>query len=354
VTGKRNALFVLTVTALAVLIAGCGGGGGGNAGGGETESTGKEIKIGLVSDTGGVNDKGFNQHSIDALEQAEKELGVKGRIYVSKSADDYVPNLTAATQDGNKLVVAVGFLLAPAVVQVAQQSPDTKYAGVDQFFGGDGCDAAGTCEQPNVQGMQYPSQESGYLAGIVAAKMTKSKVVSTVGGKKIPPVDNWIAGFQQAVKDTDPSIKLLNAYSQDFEDQAKCKEIALDQIANHSDVVFQVAGLCGLGALDAACEKKVYAIGVDADQSFAGPCVITSGLKPLTASIFALIKSYVQNGKFEGGTNVFYGIQQLPDAQLLAPFSDAVPQDVRSAAAEAQKKLASGEIKPPATLEEVK
>jgi basic membrane protein A len=344
---------------LAFAAAGCGGGGGtttGAAGGttGGTSSGGaSELKIGLVTDTGGVDDRGFNQFSIAGLKKAESELGVQTRVYVSNSADDYVPNLQAAVQDGNDLVIAVGFLLGPSVAQVAQASPDTAFAGVDQFFGGDGCDEAGTCEQPNVTGLIYPTEQAGYLAGVVAAMVTKSKVVSTVGGKKIPPVDNWIAGFMQAVKDTDPAIKVLSAYSQDFDDQAKCKEIALDQIANNSDVVFQVAGKCGLGALDAACQKNVDAIGVDADQSFAGPCVITSALKPLESSVFATIKQFTE-GTLKGGTNVSFGIQQLPDAQLLAPYTDAVPQSVQDAVVAAQKKIVSGEITPPATIEDVK
>jgi basic membrane protein A and related proteins len=346
---------LLAVLTLAAVAAGCGGGGGSatTGAGGASTGGGKQLKIGLVSDTGGVDDRGFNQFSIAGLKRAEKELGVTTRVYVSNSADDYVPNLQAAVQDGNDLVVAVGFLLGPSVVQVAQASTNTSFAAVDNFFGGDGCEAAGTCEQPNVLGMIYPTEQSGYLAGIVAAMMTKTKVVSTVGGKKIPPVDNWIAGYMQAVKDTDPSIKELNAYSNDFEDQAKCKEIALDQIANKSDVVFQVAGKCGLGALDAACEKNVYAIGVDADQSFAGPCVITSGLKPLESSVFEIIKEFV-DGQFKGGTNASFGIKELPDAELLAPYTDAVPQDVRDAVDAAKQKIISGEITPPATIDEVK
>jgi basic membrane protein A len=346
---------LLAVLALAVVAAGCGGGGESatTGGGGGASTGGKQFKIGLVTDTGGVDDHGFNQFSIAGLKRAEKELGVTTRVYVSNSADDYLPNLQAAVQDGNDLVVAVGFLLGPSVAQVAQASPNSKFAGVDQFFGGDGCEEAGTCEQPNVLGMIYPTEQAGYLAGIVAAMITKTKVVSTVGGKKIPPVDNWIAGFMQAVKDTDPSVKELNAYSQDFVDQAKCKEIALDQIANKSDVVFQVAGLCGLGALDAACEKNVNAIGVDADQSFAGPCVVTSALKPLESSVFAIIKTFV-DGQFKGGGNTLYGIKELPDSELLAPYTDAVPQEVQDAVAAAKEKIISGEITPPATIDEVK
>jgi basic membrane protein A and related proteins len=352
---RKPWLMVLILAfALSVAAAGCGGEEEEqpSATGAATETGAAAISVGMVSDTGGLDDRGFNEFSINGFERAQDELGVQGRVYTSKSADDYLPNLSAAVDDGHDLVVAIGFLIQPSVAEVAEQAPDVKFAGVDQFYG-EKPDCGGEdqpiCALPNVLGLQFPSEEAGYLAGVVAAMMTESKTVSTVGGVKIPPVDNWIAGFRQAVKDTDPSVKLLNAYSQDFEDPAKCKEIALDQIAQGSDVVFQVAGKCGLGALDAACEEGKFAIGVDADQSFAGDCVITSALKPLELAVFETIKS-VQDGTFKGGTNRFFGIQEFPDAELLAPFTDAVPQDVRDAVDEAKQKLISGEIDPPATF----
>ncbi len=353
---------VLLTLVLVVGAVGCGGGddeGGDTAAQtGETETgeggeQAEAISVGMVSDTGGLDDRGFNEFSINGFERAQEELGVDGRVYVSESADDYLPNLTAAVDDGHELVVAIGFLIQPAVAEVAKQAPDVNFAGVDQFYGEPpdcGGEEQPPCVEPNVVGLQFPSEEAGYLAGIVAAMMTKTGTVSTVGGVSIPPVNNWIAGFRQAVKDTNPDVKLLNAYSQNFEDQAKCKEIALDQIRQGSDVVFQVAGLCGLGALDAACQEGVMAIGVDADQSFAGDCVITSALKPLELAVFETIRS-AQEGNFQGGQNVFFGIQEYPEAELLAPFSDEVPQDVQDAVAEAREKLISGEIDPPATLE---
>jgi basic membrane protein A len=309
------------------------------------------IEVGLVSDTGGVNDRGFNEFSIRGLDQAEDDLGIKGRIYVSNSEEDYLPNLTSACEEDNDLVVAVGFLLAPDTITVAQECPDTMFAGVDHFYGGEGCEEGGTCAQPNALGLVFPSEEAGYLAGIVAAMMTKSGTVSTVGGIKIPPVDNWIAGFQQGVKDTNPDVKFLNAYSQDFTDKAKCKEIALDQISQGSDVVFQVAGDCGLAAIDAACEAGVYAIGVDADQAAQGDCVITSALKPLQATVYEVIRE-AASGEFQGGDNLTFSIVDYPDSELLAPFTADVPQEVQDAVAAATEKLKSGEIDPPATLPE--
>ena len=352
---KWPLLVVLLVLAFAVAAAGCGGdddeGASGDTGA-ATEPTAEAISVGLVSDTGGLDDRGFNEFSINGFERAQSELGVDGRVYTSESDADYLPNLTAAVDDGHDLVIAIGFLIQPSVAEVAAEATDVNFAGVDQFYGEEGeCGGENqpVCSLPNVLGLQFPSEEAGYLAGIVAAMMTETNTVSTVGGIKIPPVDNWIAGFRQAVKDTNPDIKLLNAYSQDFVDQAKCKEIALDQIAQGSDVVFQVAGLCGLGALDAACQEGVMAIGVDADQSFAGDCILTSALKPLELAVFETIKS-AQEGSFEGGTNRFFGIEEFPDAELLAPYSDAVPQEVQDAVEEAKQKLISGEIDPPATF----
>ena len=337
-------LVVASALFLAVGAASCGGD---DEGGGDDK-----VKVGLVTDTGGVDDRGFNEFSIKGLDQAESELDIEKRVYVSNSADDYEPNLQAAVDDGNDFVIAVGFLLAPSTIKVAKANADVSFAGVDHFYGEPGdasCEESKTCAVDNALGMQYPSEESGYLAGVVAALTTKTGTVSTVGGIKIPPVDNWIAGYQAAVKATKPSVKLLNAYSNDFNDAAKCKEIALDQISQGADVVFQVAGDCGLGAIDAACEKNVTAIGVDADQSAQGDCVLVSALKPLTESVFGVIKTFV-DGDFKGGTNAFYGVEQLPDAKLLTDFQGSVPQTVTDAVAKAEAGLKDGSIDPPSSL----
>jgi basic membrane protein A len=348
-------VLLLLALVLAVAAAGCGGDDDEVAPGtGATDTgAGPAISVGMVSDTGGLDDRGFNEFSINGFDRAQSELGVEGRVYTSESDADYLPNLTAAVDDGHDLVIAIGFLIQPSVAEVAAEATDVNFAGVDQFFG-EAPDCGGenqpVCGAPNILGLQFPSEEAGYLAGVVAAMMSETGTVSTVGGIKIPPVDNWIAGFRQAVQDTNPDIRLLNAYSQDFVDQAKCKEIALDQIAQGSDLVFQVAGQCGLGALDAACQEGVMAIGVDADQSFAGDCVITSALKPLELAVFETIRS-AQDGSFQGGTNRFFGIEEFPDAELLAPYTDAVPQEVQDAVEEARQKLISGEIDPPATFE---
>ena len=247
----------------------------------------KSIKVGLVTDIGGLNDRSFNQLANEGLERAKSELGVEGRVLISKSNGDYVPNLTTLAQQKFDLSVSVGFLMGDATATVAGKLPDNKFAIVD-------FPASGLKGKPkNVEGLLFKEQEAGYLAGYLAglwAKDNKATTVSTVGGQKIPPVDHYIAGFQAGAKKANPGIKTLNGYSQDFVDQAKCKEIALDQISQGSKVVFQVAGQCGLGALDAAKEKGVQGIGVDADQAYLGDHILTSAQKKVDVAVFDTIK----------------------------------------------------------------
>jgi basic membrane protein A and related proteins len=299
-------LVMALLAALALGAAACGdddddGGGGG---GGE-EQTAESIKAGLVTDIGGLNDRSFNALANKGIKQAESELGVETRVLISKSNGDYVPNLTTLAQQQFDLIIPVGFLMADAVNTVATQLPDAKFAIVD-------FPAAALKDKPkNVQGLLFKENEAGYLAGYLAglwAKDNNATTVSTVGGQKIPPVDAYIAGFQAGAKKAFPQVKTLNGYSQDFVDQAKCKEIALDQIARGSKVVFQVAGGCGLGALDAAAEEGVQGIGVDADQSYLGDHILTSALKKVDVAVFEAVKR-AQEGKFKGGTDVIATVE---------------------------------------------
>ena len=175
----------------------------------------------------------------------------------------------------------------------------------------------------------------------IAAKSRGGHVVSSVGGQKQPPVDRYIAGFQAGAKAADPSVKTLNGYSQDWVDTAKCKEVALNQIAGGSVVVFQVAGGCGLGALDAAKQKHVWGIGVDADQSFLGPEVLTSALKRVDAAVFQTIQS-VQKGTFRGGTNAVFGLDR--DGVGVGRISARVASSARDRLAAVEQKIRSHKL----------
>jgi basic membrane protein A and related proteins len=311
----RAILIALTLAVGAFAVAACGssddngntssGAAATSAASTSTAAPAKKIKVGLVTDIGGLNDRSFNALANKGLKDAQAQLGIEGRVLISKSNADYTPNLTTLAQQKYDLVISVGFLMAEATEKVAGKFPNVKFAIIDGS-------AAGMKSKPkNVEGLLFAEQEAGYLVGYLSGLYAKDNDVTTigsVGGQKIPPVDHYIAGYQAGAKKADPSIKTLNAYSQDFVDQAKCKEIALDQIAKGSKVEFQVAGQCGLGVLDAAKEKSVQGIGVDADQAYIGPQVFTSALKKVDVAVVNAIKG-VQDGKYTGGQDILNNVK---------------------------------------------
>jgi basic membrane protein A len=298
---------------------------------------GKKIKVGLVTDIGGLNDRSFNALANKGVLDAEKQLGVTGRVLISKSNADYTPNLSTLAQQKYDLVIAVGFLMAGATEKVAKKFPDVKFAIID-------FSAAGMKSKPtNVEGLLFSEQEAGYLVGYLSglyAKDNSATTIGSVGGLKIPPVDHYIAGFQAGAKAADPSIKALNGYSQDFVDQAKCKEIALDQISKGSKVEFQVAGQCGLGVLDAAKEKSIQGIGVDADQSYLGPQVFTSALKKVDVAVFNAIKA-AQSDQYAGGTDI---TNTVKSGGIGYGKLNAVAEKYADQVKAVQDKISSGEI----------
>jgi basic membrane protein A len=330
---------------LALGAAACGGDDNNdNGGGGGTSTTAKKsIKAGLVSDIGGLNDRSFNFLANKGRLDAQKKLGIDTRVLLSKSNGDYVPNMTTLAQQKYNIIVAVGFLMAEATNTVASKVPSSDFAIVD-------FSAAGLKDKPkNVVGLLFAEQEAGYMAGYLAglwAKDNNAKVISSVGGQKIPPVDHYIAGYQAGAKAAYPGIQTLNAYSQDFVDQAKCKEIALDQISKGSKVVFQVAGGCGLGALDAAKEKGVQGIGVDADQSYLGDHILTSAEKHVDLAVFNAIKS-VQDGTFKGGTDVLNNVANNGvGIGKIGPAGQKYAGEIKKI----QFEIAAGKIKIPDTV----
>ncbi len=330
---KPIALAALLAAAVLVLTS-CGGGGK------KTTSTNEGgLKIGLVTDIGQLNDRGFNHLAFVGLQRAQTELGVSGRVVQSNSAADYIPNLTSFAKKGYDLIVGVGFTETDAIDAAASRFPDSHFAIVD-------VGVADLKHHPkNVNGLLFREQEVGYLAGYLAALVEKKRpgkdVIGSVGGQKQPPVDRFIAGYQAGAKKADPGIETLNAYSQDFVDQAKCKEVALTQISRGAGVIFQVAGGCGLGALDAAREKKLWGIGVDADQSVLGPHILTSAVKRVDVAVYSAIKS-VLDGKFKGGDTV-YGLKD--DGVGLGKISPKVPKADVDAVNKVRDDIISGKIK---------
>jgi basic membrane protein A and related proteins len=331
-------LALPAVLLLALLVAGCGGGGGNKSGSGTTTSAAVVNKVGLVTDVGGLNDKGFNHLSYVGLQEAKTRLGVQVKVNLSAASGEYVPNMTAFVRQSYDLVIGVGFTEANAIDTSATQFPKNKFAIVDVD------QTTEPHKPPNLLGLLFREQEVGYLAGYLAGLEEKRRpgpdVVGSIGGQKQPPVDRFIAGYQAGARAADPGIKTLNGYSQDFTDQAKCKQVALDQIGQGAGVVFQVAGGCGLGALDAAKEKHVWGIGVDADQSFLGPHILASAVKRVDTAVFDAIKLVI-DGKYKGG-NIVFGLKD--NGVAIGKISPKVPQSEIAKVNQVRADIISGKI----------
>jgi basic membrane protein A and related proteins len=306
---------------------------------GATTEPAEQVRVGLITDLGQLDDNGFNELAFRGLQRAEKELGIKGRVVESAAAADYVPNMTSLARQGYDLIIGVGFAQGDAIGKAAQRFPDTKFAIID-------VDQAFVPGKPdNVQGLLFREEEVGYLAGYLAGLQEKRRegkdVISAVGGMKEPPVDRFIAGYFAGAEKSDPGVTLLHDYSQDWDDQAKCKELALNQIARGSNVVFQVAGGCGLGALNAAGERGRWGIGVDADQSFLGDHILTSAQKGVDSAVFLTIEA-VQDGSWQGGGNATFGLKE--DGVGLGKVSPDVPEEDVAKVEQIKTMIADGEI----------
>jgi basic membrane protein A and related proteins len=340
---RKRTLLWLGVVALCALIVGA------------TASAQRQapVKVALVTDIGGLNDKGFNHLAYVGLQRAEKKLGVQGRVFITNSANDRKPNLQSAAQQGYNPVIAVGVLFEFGPLDdVAPAFSKTKFAGVD-------VDWAGLSSKPsNVRGIQFREQEAGYLVGYIAGLWetrhpAKGKmVVGGVGANKVPAIVRYLAGYRAGVRKANPHIKVLSDYANDptFADQAKCKETTLNQIGKGSRIEFQVAGACGLGGLSAAKQKKIWGIGVDADQSFLGPHILTSALKKVDVSVYDAIKAYKANPSgFKGGFNSNYTLKNggIGYGKLSSKLSKADRTYITKKVALIKKAIISGKIKPP-------
>lgn len=330
----------LAILAFAALTAGVAGA--------KSSSPSAITKVAIITDTAGLNDKSFNHLANLGRLRAQRQLNLQTRVFVSTSSSDYLPNHVAAGQQGYGAVVANGFLLADALNTAAKQYPNVKWAIVDFPW------VALKDKPKNAMGLTFKSEESGYLVGYLASLLAKKKggkqVLSAVGGKKIPSVDNWIAGYRAGAKRANPRVKVLIDYSGDFPPSVapKCKEIALKHIAQGAKAVFQVAGGCGLGALQAAKQKKVWGIGVDADQGYLGKHILTSGVKRVDNAVYTFFKQ-AKAGTLKTGRDAVFNLKN--GGQDVGKISTNCRCKAEVAKMNKLRPLIiSGKIKPPAKL----
>jgi basic membrane protein A len=267
---KFNLLFTL-VTVFSVLLAACSGG---------AESAGK---VCAVLDTGGENDKSFNEFTLKGARDAAEAAGLEFSHIVSEAPSDYEKNIDNFISEGCGMILTVGFLMGDVTAAAAKANPDVEFAIVDvAYFPGGGCDeGVADCYSEegglsNVTSLMFAEDEVGYLAGTLAGCMTTSNVIGSVSGMQIPPVEKFVVGYQTGAAAQNPSVETLNVYIPDFNDPAQGKQAGLDFISQGADVIFGVGGNTGNGGLLAAHENGAMAIGVDVDQYNTYPEVATS------------------------------------------------------------------------------
>lgn len=326
------AAILVVVLVFPLLVTGCGPTGAG------------EFKIGLVTDVGRINDRSFNQSAWEGVLQAAEELGLSEEDYKyveTKDAKDYQDNIRQFTDEGYDVVVTVGFALGDATIEMAKQYPDIMFIGVDQGQWAETLD--------NVAGLIFHEDYSGYLAGALAAYMTKSNVIASVlGTDLVPPVVAFKEGYDAGAKSVNPDITIVSTYhpgeiSQAFTDPEWGAATAAQAIDQGADVIFGAGGMTGNGALEeTATHAGLFCIGVDTDQwdtvPAAQPCLISSAMKLITPGVVNLVK-LAQEGKFPGGN--YYG-----DAGLASfhDFEDMIPDDVKAALEDIDKGLKDGSI----------
>jgi basic membrane protein A len=342
------------LVAAVLLLAGCGGSSGtkSTSTGGSTAAGG--FTAALVSDIGKFNDRSFNQSQLEGLNRAKSELGISVLPLQSNSTSDYIPNFTTAVRRNANISIAAGFLLADTLETVADRFPKSKFAITDYCAKGAAKCITGSVlkkNHPNVMGLDFAANESGCLVGYLAAEMTKKQggkqVIGAVGGLHIPPVDIWIAGYQYCAKLFNPQIQVLTGYSGDFVKSDLCKTVAENQIAEGAQVLFQVAGGCGLGTLTAAAQAGIWGIGVDKDQYNDAKRVLTSGVKRVDLGVFNVIKATV-DGKFKGNQDLTFTLAN--GGMAVGKINPAVPQALIDKMNELKQRIISGDVKVPTTL----
>ncbi|MET9918132.1 BMP family protein [Streptomyces sp. NPDC059605] len=338
----RIATVGLASAALALSATACGSKTSSDAG-----SDSKEAKTAIAYDVGGRGDQSFNDAAYAGLAKAEKELGFKGTEAEPSDGEadaDKVQRLTTLARAGNNPVIGVGFAYAPAIKKVAEKFPKTTFGIID--------DASVTGK--NIANMVFNEEQGSYLAGVAAAKVTKSKTVGFIGGVETPLIKKFQAGFEQGVKDTDSSVKVLSQYltqPPNFDGFSKPdlgKAAAQGQLDKKADVVYAAAGLAGSGSIEATAKAGKWAIGVDSDQynqkglAAYKDQILTSVTKDVADSVYNLIKS-VKDGKPQSG-EVRYGLDK--DGVGLADSNPAFTKmtDVIAAVDKAKKDIIDGKV----------
>jgi basic membrane protein A len=355
---KKYFVLLSLLVLVSLVLAGCGGGAPAEPEGGEA------FKVGFVTDTGGIDDKSFNTNQWDGVERAISDFGVEAQFIQSDEATQYEPNLTEFASQGYDLVIAAGFFLGGDLAKVAAQYPDINfsivdYAYPDPFGVPEGVVGNAECI-PNVEGQVFKTDQAAYLAGYLAAGMTKTGKLGYFGGAKIPTVTYFGVGFQEGMEYYNEvhgtSVELIGwdnetgegLFTGDFADLTKGKEATESLFDEGVDIFIPVGGLIGSPGLAVARERGGYGIWVDVDGVNLFPdesdVILTSVMKKMDNSVYDVIKA-TMDGEFNG-CGVYVG-DLVNDGVGIAPYHDlesAIPDELKAEVEELRQKIISGEI----------
>ncbi|MBV7273167.1 BMP family protein [Clostridium thailandense] len=328
-----------------------------------TEGTPKssQIKVGLSTDEGGLNDKSFNQAADTGIKEAQKKFGIDYKPIESTKKEDYEANLEALVSNGSNLTFGVGFQMEQAMKNVAEKHKDKNFAIIDTVV-----------DSPNVESITFKEQEGSFLMGIIAGKMTKTNKVGFIGGKDQALINKFEAGFAAGVKAVNPEAAtgLISAdgkapgtmvkYADSFNDTNKGYELAKSLYGSGCDVIYHAAGGVGIGMFKAAKElkdsgKTVWGIGVDMDQAVTVPeyagIILSSMVKRVDIATYNAVQDVV-NGKFQGGKHVELGLKDN-GVGIAGTSNKNTPQDVLDLVNKFSEAIKAGKFTVPATRDEV-
>ena len=335
------ALGLVTVMASSMLV-GCSS----NSSSDDTNTNNDAIKIGMITDTGGVNDESFNQSTWKGLQDLEKQYGedkVDVKYLESKQDADYTPNIENFIDQDRDLIIGVGFKLADAIKDAAENYPEQQFVLIDSTIEGG--------QPENVTSLLFEDNVSAYLTGLIAGKMTETNKVGFIGGMESEVLARFDYGFRAGVEAANPEAEVMVQYANSFTDSSLGKTIANTMYSKNVDIIFTAAGAVGIGAIEAAKENNKKAIGVDQDQNALAPDnIITSAMKNVDVAIFNVGEQLIK-GEYKGGQIVTNTLEM--GGVGVAPTTDKnVPPDVIKYVQEQEEKIKSGEIKVPQNKEE--
>ncbi|MCM1990414.1 BMP family lipoprotein [Oceanirhabdus seepicola] len=324
----------------------------------KVEEKGEEIKVGLATDEGGVNDKSFNQSADEGIHRAGETLNVKYNYIESQSKEDYAENLEALIDDGKDVVFAVGFQMADAVSGMSEKYADAKIAIIDNAY---------EVQPANVHSIVFKEHEGSFLVGVIAGLTTKTNNIGFIGGKDFPLINRFEFGFAAGVMSVNPEAgkDLVSRdavkYADSFGDVNKGYELAKALYDEGCDIIYHAAGGVGIGLFKATAElreagKDVWAIGVDMDQAVSLPeykdVILTSMIKRVDTATFSVVND-VANGEFKGGQVTALGLKE-EGVGIAASSKEHVSEEILAKVEETKKAIIEGEIVVPENVEQLK